>query len=89
MKRASTVEEYIALVQDALYEIDDMRAAIEFDSEGMGEAPKFVDEADEILKDLYATMKSGDYCWKTGDLRYMDFICDAHKMAWMMRSEIN
>ena len=86
MKRARTVEEYVALVQDALYEIQDMRAAIEFDSEGMGEAPQVIGELERTLNELYDSMKSGDYCWKTGDLRYMDFIRDMDESAIPFRS---
>ena len=74
MKRARTVEEYVSLVKDAIYEVDELRASIEYDSEGMGDAPKVVDELEEVLKGIYQSMQDGTYSWRTGDLRYMDYI---------------
>ena len=74
MKRAKTVEEYVELVKEALYEVEEMRAAIEFDSEGMGEAPKIIDELEESLRGIFTAMQDGTYCWRTGDLAYMEFI---------------
>ncbi|MCW8853792.1 MAG: general secretion pathway protein GspF [Gammaproteobacteria bacterium] len=74
MRRARTVDEYVALVKDAVYEVDEMRASIEYDEEGMGEVAKFIDELEGHLKEIYNAMLSGDYCWRTGDLKYMDLI---------------
>ena len=74
MKRARTVEEYISLIKDAIYEIEDMRAAIEFDEEGMAQSNKVIDELEGHLKEIHKSMIAGDYCWKTGDLKYMDLI---------------
>ena len=76
MRRARTVEEYVALVKDALYEIEEMRAAIEFDSEGMSASVPYMDDIESCLKDVYEEMKSGDYCWNTGDLSYVATIRD-------------
>ncbi len=76
MRRARTVEEYVALIKDALYEIADMRAAIEFDEEGMGESPRYIDEIEDCLKNIFEQMKTGDYCWNTGDLPYIPVIRD-------------
>lgn len=76
MRRARTVEEYVALIKEALYEIDDIRAAIEFDEEGMGQSPKYIDDIESCLKGIFEDMKSGDYCWNTGDLPYISVIRD-------------
>ena len=74
MRRAKTVEEYVALIKDALYEVSEMRAAIEFDEEGMGESPRYIDDIEDCLKNIFTQMKSGDYCWNTGDLPYISVI---------------
>jgi len=74
MKRARTVEEYVSLIKDAMYEIGDMRAAIEFDTEGMGESNKVIDELEEYLTEIHDSMMEGNYCWRTGDLKYMELI---------------
>ncbi len=74
MRRAKTVEEYVSLIKDALYEVAEVRAAIEFDEEGMGEAPKYIDDIEDCLKNIFEQMKTGDYCWNTGDLPYIPLI---------------
>ena len=69
MKRARSVEEYVLLIKDALYEVDDMRAAIEYDEEGMGSGSSIIEELESTLKELYESMQAGNYCWRTGDLK--------------------
>ena len=74
MKRAGTVDEYVALIKEAIYEVEELRAAIEYDEEYMGDAIKFIGELEKSLKDVFESMKDGSYCWRTGDLSYMDII---------------
>ena len=74
MKRARSVEEYVALIKDAIYELEDMKAAIEYDGEGMASALDYTDEIAEELQKMYQEMASGDYCWNTGDLKYMSHV---------------
>ena len=76
MRRARTVEEYVAWMKDALYEVEDMRASIEYDEEGMGATKPYIEEIESSLKDVFKLMESGDYCWNTGDLRYASVIRD-------------
>ena len=76
MRRARTVEGYVAWLKDALYEVEDMRASIEYDEEGMGATKPFIEEIESSLKDVFKLMESGDYCWNTGDLRYIPVIRD-------------
>ena len=76
MRRARTVEEYVAWVKDALYEIEDMRASIEYDEEGMGATKPYIEDIESSLKNIFKLMKSGDYCWNTGDLPYISVIRD-------------
>jgi len=76
MRRAKTVEEYVAWIKDALYELEDMRAAIEYDEEGMGATRPYIDEIESSLKGVFSLMEAGDYCWNTGDLGYTQVIRD-------------
>ncbi len=76
MRRARTVEEYVAWIKDALYEVEDMRASIEYDEEGMGAARPYIEDIERSLKDIFQLMESGDYCWNTGDLSYVSVIRD-------------
>ncbi len=84
MKRARSVEEYVALIKDAIYEIDDMKAAIEYDGDSMAQARTYVDEIDDELHSMYEQMGSGDYCWNTGDLKFMSHVKqhDEHSMPF-------
>ncbi len=86
MKRASTVEEYVALIKDAIYEVEEMRAAIEFDEEFMTEAAGYVNELDRTLQDLLTSMQDGSYCWSTGDLKFMDMVRDLDERVLPFRS---
>jgi len=76
MRRARTVEEYVAWLKDALYEVEDMRASIEYDEEGMGATRPYIEEIESSLKNVFKLMESGDYCWNTGDLAYTSVIRD-------------
>lgn len=86
MKRASTVEEYVALIKDAIYEVEEMRAAIEFDEEFMTEASVYINELDRILNEILDTMKDGSYCWRTGDLAFMGMVRDLDERVLPFRS---
>lgn len=86
MKRPATVEEYVALIKDALYEVDEMRAAIEFDEEYMTDAGAYINELDRTLNDLIQSMTDGSYCWRTGDLPFMDYVRDLDERVLPFRS---
>jgi len=52
--RAKTVEEYVDLVKQALFEIEELRVAAEYDMEDMGTSLKFVDDLeadDQVFED--------------------------------------
>jgi len=86
MKRPGTVEEYVALIKDALYEVEEMRAAIEFDEEFMSEASAYIDELERNLREILQSMQDGSYCWRTGDLKFMDFVRDLDERVLPFRS---
>ena len=86
MKRPATVEEYVALIRDALYEVEEMRAAIEFDEEFMSDASVYINELERNLKDMLQSMQDGSYCWRTGDLEFMKFVRDLDERVLPFRS---
>lgn len=85
MIRARTVDEYVSLVKDAIYETEELRAALEYDEESMSYTREFIDELEESLKKMLEDMKNGDYCWRTGDLPYMRVIADVDDMLLPFR----
>jgi hypothetical protein len=69
--RASSTDEYVDMIKQAIDETFDLRQAIEFDEEFMSEGRELVDEIELSLKDLYESMKAGNYEFATGDLPFM------------------
>ena len=86
MKRARTVDEYVRLVKDALYEVEDMKAAIEYDEESMGPAAKVIDDIRDSLQQMMTDMQNGNYHWRTGDLSFIDVIRDIDERVIPFRS---
>jgi hypothetical protein len=73
-ERATTMEEYRGLIHEALDEIDDLRASIEYDEEYMEGALALVDPIATGLKDLLKSIDDGDYQFGQGDLAFMDVV---------------
>lgn len=86
MRRARTVDEYVALIRDAIYEVEDMRAAIEYDEEFMSDSRKIIDELESSLKGILDAMQEGTYNWRTGDLEYIPVIKDLDERVVPFRS---
>lgn len=86
MRRARTVDEYVAMIQDAIYEVDEMRASIEYDEEYMAESSAIIDELESTLKEMMDAMKNGTYGWRTGDLKYIAVIKDLDERVVPFRS---
>lgn len=78
--KAKTPQEYYELVQQALFEVQDLKAALEYESLGMEAALKFVDDLEEGLEQMAADMRNGDYLFGREDLPFMEIINqqDAH-----------
>ncbi len=77
--RASSTEEYVDMIKQAIDETFDLRQAVEFDGEFMTDALPLVDELEAILKGLYESMKDGSYQFATGDLPYMALMENYHQ----------
>lgn len=77
--RASSTEEYVDMIRQALDETFDLRQALEFDEEFMDGARNLIDELDQQLKALYESMKDGSYQFATGDLPYMALLEQYHE----------
>lgn len=74
IKRPSTPEAYVDLVKQALFEIDELRAAIEYDSEGMQDSISFVDDLEQAVKQVYNSMADGSYTFQDKDLPFMEIV---------------
>lgn len=61
MKRPKTVDEYIDLMHQAVYEVDELRAVVEEDEDRKGMILPWVDAMDKELRKLYDDMVAGRY----------------------------
>lgn len=74
IKRPNTPQAYVDLVKQALFEIDELRAAIEYDMEGMQDSVSFVDDLERAVKQVYESMVDGSYHFQDKDLPFMDIV---------------
>jgi len=70
----SNLEEYLGLIEQALFEISDLKAVIEFDMEGMESSLGIVEELELDLQRLKTNLSSGEHIYANGDLPYMSKI---------------
>jgi hypothetical protein len=70
--RARSEEKFIYPINQALDEIDDLRAAIEYDDEFMDKAALIVEPLNNGLNRLLNAVKAGEYQNGEGDL--LDFL---------------
>ena len=72
--RPKTPEEYVSLVDQALYEIEDLRMAMEYDMDSMGGASDFLDMLEQQVKTLRDAMADGSYRFGKEDLPFMKLV---------------
>ena len=75
MFQPKTLDEYIDLVHQAIYEVDELRACIEDDPEEMERYVPFLDQLDAQLREFYAEMTGGSYTFPVNsDLPFMAIV---------------
>jgi hypothetical protein len=78
LPRAHSTEEYVAMIEQAIDDAWDLRQSIEYDEEYMADARGFIDQLENSLKQLYQSMKDGEYKFATGDLPFMEIVGKYH-----------
>lgn len=73
-KRASSMEQFIDLVQQAVDETNDLLAAAEYDYEDMGMVHEFVEPLMQDLKNLQAALRDGTHAFSDEDLPFMAIV---------------
>lgn len=74
MNRAKSAEEYIELVKQALFEIQDLRSAVEYDMDYMGGALDFLGDLEAGIRAVYDSMEKGEYRFQDQDLPFMRLV---------------
>lgn len=72
--RPKTAEEYVDLVDQALFEIEDLRAAAEYDTDSLGAATEFLIELERDVRALRESMADGSYLFGKEDLRFVKVV---------------
>ena len=72
--RPKTPEQYVDLVDQALFEIEDLRLAAEYDMESMGAATEFLGELENDIRALRDSMADGTYRFGKDDLPFVKVV---------------
>lgn len=71
-QRPKTAEEYVKLVDDAIVEVDELMACIEFEMDDPGDRLRIIEPLLSSLKALRASMADGSYQFENKDLPFME-----------------
>ena len=74
IKKPRTAEQYVELIDQAIFEVEELRLAMEYDQEGMGDVDSFLGELEAEVRGLKQRIADGSYQWATGDLPFMDIV---------------
>jgi hypothetical protein len=74
VKRPATMEDYIELVESALFDVEELRMSVEFDMEFMEGALSFIEPLEKGLRDLLNSLKDGSYEFADENLPFMPIV---------------
>ncbi len=89
IKRPRTPETYIEMVKQAVFEVEDMRAAIEYDADGMMDSTGFIDELEKHIMAVYHSMAEGTYEFEDKDLPFMAIAAQHGSLVLPFRDLLN
>jgi hypothetical protein len=69
--RPKTAEQYVDLVDQALFEIEDLRLSAEYDMDSMGAVTEFLSELERDVRRLRESMADGSYRFGKEDLPFV------------------
>lgn len=74
VKRPASMEEYLELVKSVLFDVEELRMSMEFDSEFMEEGSSFIGPLEKGLRDLQTALTDGSYEFADTDLPFMPIV---------------
>ncbi len=74
MAEIATLAQYAKLVDDALFDIQDMRNAIEFDEDYMAVSAQFIEPLAKDLNQLKQELDDDNHQFGGEDLPYMEYL---------------
>ena len=72
--RPKTPEQYVDLVDQALFEIEDLRLAAEYDMDSMGAATEFLADLEHDVRKLRHAMADGSYRFGKENLPFVTVV---------------
>ncbi|MDQ7016785.1 MAG: hypothetical protein Q9N68_10470 [Gammaproteobacteria bacterium] len=78
IRRAASMAAYEEMLKQALYEVDDLRAAIEFDGESMSSSFPLLAPIETELKALLKAIEEGSHQFSGQDLAIMPLVKQSH-----------
>lgn len=72
--KARTMDEYRGLIDEALMEISELRASIEYDEEFMQGGLAFIDKLEHGVKQLKTSIEEGTYTFGGARLEFMTIV---------------
>jgi hypothetical protein len=76
-ERARTVEEYIDLVKQVIFELEDLQAASAYDIDELASENTLPVMLLQEMRELYDSMQKGDYLFGRRDLPFMRLLKNA------------
>ncbi len=74
LRRAKTAAEYAEWVQQALFEVEDLRNCLEYDMEELGRFPGYLEPLEASVRALHDAMVEGRYRFGREDLPFMEIL---------------
>lgn len=74
MQRPKTVEQYIDLIDQAIFELEELHLASEYDMESSGKNIAFIDTLESQVRLIKQQMQNGEYRFENKDLPFMQLI---------------
>lgn len=81
MLRARSLDEYKSLVDDALYEIEEIKAAFEFDGVEMNDAQRISEQLEPGLKALLSSLQDDSYQFGSDTLGFMQNVANVPQIV--------
>ena len=76
MKRPTTMAQYRDLIDQAVIELDELRASAEYDTAEFASSLGFLKELETQVKQLLAQVDSGEYYFGREDLLFMSTVAE-------------
>ena len=74
LRRARTPEEYAEWVEQAMFEVGDLKDCLLYESEDLRHFPAYIEPLEEGIKQVYDAMVNGSYQFGRDDLLFMDVL---------------